>query len=58
MGNAPRQRKAQDKQGESGWTNKGLGNAKNWATLMRAATLPCQQKAGEDGRKGKESWTQ
>lgn len=58
VGNAPRQRKAQDKQGESGWTNKGLGNAKNWATLMRAATLPCQQKAGEGGGKGKESWTQ
>jgi len=29
--------------------NKGLRNAKNWATLMRAPALPCQQQAGEEG---------
>lgn len=36
--------------------NKGLRNTKNWATLMRAPALPCEQKAGgeeEGGGKGK-----
>lgn len=35
--------------------NKGLQNTKNWATLMRAPALPCEQKAGGRRRvEGKE----
>lgn len=63
LGHAARLKKAQNKQGESCWLgglNKGLRNAKKWATLMRAPALPCKQKAGEEGggkgKLGMENW--